>query len=135
MPIVVPPVGGPYATSQQLSDYHGGPAPEDAARLLARASELIADTTVTAVYAVDSNGDATDPGVIAALRDANCAPVEFWLQGDEEDDILGPLQGVSTGALQLQMGAGENRSTPMYLAPRAARHLRIAGLLSGVVSS
>ncbi|GAW50610.1 MULTISPECIES: hypothetical protein [unclassified Nocardioides] len=133
----------PYATTEQLGAYFGADGesespstiPEDAARLLVRASELVADHIVTAVYDVDSDGNATDGTVIAALRDATCAQVEFWLTGDEEDDILGPLQSVSTQGVQLQMGAGENRPTPMYLAPRAARALRRAGLLSGVVGS
>lgn len=104
-------------------------------RMCARASELIEDHTVTAVYDTDFDGTPQDPNLATALGDATCAQIEFWLTGDEEDDILGPLQGVSAGGVQLQMGAGENRSLPMYLAPRAARILRRAGLMSGAVSS
>ena len=73
--------------------------------------------------------------VIDGLADATCAQVEYWLTGDEEDDILGPTQGAAIGGMQQQYGAGENRVTPMYLAPRAARHLRRAGLLSASVGS
>lgn len=122
-----------YATNAQLGTYLGAPVPADAARLLVRASEIVDDHTVTAVYAIDTAGTATDPVVVAGLRDAACAQVEFWLAGDEEDDILGPVQSVSTGGVQLQYGDPGNRPTPMYLAPRAARHLRGAGLLSGAV--
>lgn len=125
----------PYATSGELATYTGAAAPADATRLLTRASELIDDHIVTAVYDVDSNDVPTDTKVIAALRDATCAQVEHWLTGDEEDDILGPTQGVSIGGMQEQYGAGQNRATPMYLAPRAARHLRKAGLLTGAVTS
>ena len=126
-----------WATSEQLGTYLGGAGmvPPDAARLLARASELIDDHIVTAVYAVDADDQPTDAKVIQALADATCAQVEYWIAGDEEDDILGPLQGVSLGGQQQQFGAGENRATPMYLAPRAARFLRLAGLLSGAVYS
>lgn len=125
-----------YATPEQLGTYlEGGTVPEDAARLLGRASELVDDYTAAAVYDVDGAGAPTYQPVIDGLRDATCAQVEFWLTGDEEDDILGPLQGVSVGGLQLQYGAGENRATPMYLAPRAARTLRRAGLLSASVGS
>lgn len=124
-----------YATSGQLATYLGTTAPADAVRLLARASELIADTTITAIYDTDASGVATDSNVLAAFRDATCAQVEYWLAGDEEDDILGPMQGVSAGGQQLQYGAGTNRATPMYLAPRAARHLRNAGLTGGAVQS
>lgn len=124
-----------HATSEQLTTYLGTVAPPDATRLLARASELIDDETVTAVYDTDTDGVATDAKVIGGLADATCAQVEYWLAGDEEDDVLGPLQGMSTGTGQQQYGAGENRATPMYLAPRAARHLRLAGLLSSAVGS
>lgn len=128
----------PYATPEQLGTYLEDSlltVPEDAARLLGRASELIADHTAAAVYDVDTNDTPTDSGVIAAFRDATCAQVEFWLTGDEEDDILGPVQGIALAGLQLQYGAGDNRATPMYLAPRAARALRRAGLLSASVGS
>lgn len=124
-----------HATSEQLATYLGTTAPPDVTRLLARASELISDETVTAVYDVDGAGTPTSSAIVDGLRDATCAQVEYWLAGDEEDDILGPLQGMSSGTSQQQYGAGENRATPMYLAPRAARHLRIAGLLSSAVGT
>jgi hypothetical protein len=130
-----------YATTEQLGAYLSGdpetPAvvPEDAARLLVRASDLIDDHTAAAVYDVDAAGAPTYQPVIEALANATCAQVEYWLTGDEEDDILGPTQGVSLAGMQMQYGAGENRVTPMYLAPRAARHLRRAGLLTAAVSS
>ena len=96
--------------------------PRDLARLLERASELIDDATKTAWYATDAGGLPTDVGVLAAFRDATCAQVEFWLAGDEEDDVLGPVKEVSFGTV---------KATPecvYVLAPRAARFLREAGL-------
>jgi hypothetical protein len=124
-----------YATTQQLQTYTGATPPADATRLLGRASELIDDHIVTAIYDVDDQGNPTDAKIIAALADATCAQVEHWLAGDEEDDILGPVQGQSLAGMQEQYGAGDNRATPMYLAPRAARHLRKAGLMQGAVGS
>jgi len=104
--------------------------PEDLDRLLTRASELIADATRTAYYEVDTDELPTDADDIAAFRDATCAQVEFWLAGDEEDDVLGPLEEVVLGPLQVKYGQGANRTAPLYLAPRAARILRNAGLYS-----
>jgi hypothetical protein len=124
-----------YATTQQLQTYTGATPPADATRLLGRASELIDDHIVTAIYDVDDAGQPTDQKVIDALADATCAQVEYWLAGDEEDDILGPVQGQSLAGMQEQYGAGDNRATPMYLAPRAARHLRKAGLMQAAVGS
>jgi len=104
--------------------------PVDLSRLLDRATDLIDDYLRTAVYDVDDDGEPTDADVIAVLRDATCAQVEFWLAGDEEDDILGPVQGVALGGMQVQYGAADNPVAPHYLAPRAARILRNAGLYS-----
>lgn len=129
-----------YATLQQLTDYlHGagsstGLLPADAARLLERASELVQDSTITAVYSADSLGNPTHTATQTAFANAVSAQVEYWLAGDEEDDVMGPLQGASVGSQQQQYGAGANRATPMYLAPRAARHLRLGGLMNNVVS-
>lgn len=128
----------PYATLEQLADYlevSEGTLPLDASRLLKRASELVQDSTLNAVYDVDGDGSPTGLAAIAAFQAATCAQVEYWITGDEEDDIQGPLQGMAVGGQQQQYGAGTNRATPMYLAPRAARFLRLAGLLHGGVYS
>lgn len=118
-----------YATSAQLTAYLGAPAPADADRLLDRASEVIDEALRTAVYAVNTAGAPTDADVIACLADATCAQVEFWLASDEEDDVLGPVQGQTVGGLNVDFGAGSNRLAPMYLAPRAARRLRSCPLI------
>lgn len=130
-----------YATLGQLAGYiyddegATGQLPADASRLLKRASELVQDSTVTAVYVTDDEGNPTDAKTISAFQNATCAQVEFWITGDEEDDVAGPLQGVSAGSQQQQFGAGANRATPMYLAPRAARFLRLGGLQDAAVYS
>lgn len=127
-----------YATLAQLAAFTGtaeGSLPPDSVRLLQRASELVQDSTASAVYDVDSSGLPTLTAAVNAFRDATCAQVEFWLTGDEEDDIQGPLENMSAGSQQQGYGSGTNRVTPMYLAPRAARFLRLAGLLSGTVYS
>lgn len=130
-----------YATLQQLAGYmfdaedKTGDLPPDAGRLLKRASELVQDSTMNAVYDVDGDGNPTGTAALAAFRDATCAQVEYWVAGDEEDDIQGPLDSMSANSQTQNYGSGVNRVTPMYLAPRAARHLRLAGLLQGGVYS
>jgi hypothetical protein len=98
--------------------------PEDLSRLLTRASELIDDYARTASYPTDVDDFPTDADDIAAFRDATCAQVEFWLAGDEEDDVLGPLSDLNIG------GVSAKPAYVMVLAPRAARILRAAGLYS-----
>lgn len=116
--------GRVYATTTQLADYLGTAAPSDGARLLKRASRLLdSDFLTPAVYDVDSAGMPTDAEVAAAFAEAVCAQVEFWGVVGEETDISGPLQGVSIGSVQLQYGAGDNRSGPSYYAPGLVRAL------------
>jgi hypothetical protein len=105
-----------YATDEELAAFTGQTVPDDADRLLKRASEVIDDYTRTAVFGVDEDtGLPTDAEVLAAFRDATCAQVEFWTCGHEEDDVLGPVDSVSMGGV-----TAKGRE----LAPRAARILR-----------
>ena len=92
-------------------------SPVDLARLLGRASEVIEEATMTAWYPHDDDGLPTDADTLAAFRDATCAQVEFWLAGDEEDDVLGPLSDLTIGNVKAAQ-------KPLTIAPRAARIMR-----------
>ena len=113
-----------YATAAQLAAAPWGLTPPDADRLLVRASEVIDQALRTAVYDVDTAGAPTNVAVIAALVGATCAQVEFWETGDEEDDILGPVESVSLAGMSMMFNARSGgRESPTYLAPRAHRIL------------
>ncbi|MCG7203957.1 hypothetical protein [Streptomyces arenae] len=113
-----------YATTTQLANFLKAAPPLDAVDLLERATRLLdSDFLLSAVYDVDSNGMPTDPVVAAAFTEAVCAQVEFWGEVGVETDISGPLQGVVIGSVQLQYGAGTNRSGPSYYAPGLTRAL------------
>ncbi|WP_282792085.1 hypothetical protein [Streptomyces sp. CC224B] len=124
-----------YATPAQLAAWTGEPAPPDAERLLARASEDVDDVLLCAVYATTAAGMPTDPAVVQALADATCAQVEYQLAtGDDGTGATGRWGSVSIGPVTL----GERRDAPaaagdVDLAPRAHRALRRAGLLPGVI--
>ena len=109
--------GGEYA--DQIPTEAG-----EAARLLTRASEVIDDHTF-GTYERDSlTGAPVSPTHLAALRDATCAQAEQWFEVGEANDIAGyPPETYMTA------GVSVNRQ-PALLAPRAARILRRAGLLS-----
>ena len=114
-----------YATVEQLAADPWGLAPAGAARLLVRASEVIDQALRTAVYDVDAvTGAPTNAAVIQVLADATCAQVEFWETGDEEDDILGPVDSVSLAGMSMLFNDRRgDRESPTYLAPRAHRIL------------
>lgn len=113
-----------YATEQDLADYLGvslADLPDDAERLLERASEDIDYYTL---------GRATQS---EATKLATCAQIEMWLEVGEETDIRGALQSFSIGRWSATYagaagGAGSGGGPPA-LAPRARRHLLLAGLL------
>jgi hypothetical protein len=114
-----------YAIQSQLAEFLGVELTDlasDADRLLDRASELIDDLTMDRI-------DTTDDDHMTAAANACCAQVEWWLSQGESRDIEGPIQSYQAGRIQMTMGAGDNRITPTYLAPRAERFLRRAGLL------
>lgn len=99
--------------------------PDDALRLLTRASELV-DGAVRQPYDVNSTtGIATDADLAAALRDATCAQVEQWVEVGEENAVDG-LAGTARA-----VGGGVRAPE---LAPRAVRILSNAGLIQPVNS-
>jgi hypothetical protein len=111
-----------YATADDLAAWLGKGAPDDAGRLLMRASALL-DGVVYVSFAADESGLPCDAGVAATLRDAACAQVEFWIEVGEEHDVDGGAGSlVAVGGLSLQR--------PKRLADRALDALRTGGLMS-----
>ncbi|MEH0470881.1 hypothetical protein QA943_18835 [Streptomyces sp. B21-097] len=124
-----------YATAEQLAEWTGKPAPQDAARQLARASEDVDSALLTAVYATDSAGMPTDPDVITALSDAVCALIEYRAEtGDSGTGARDRWDSVSLGPASMsgRRDTG-NRPGGVDLGDRAERALRRAGLLPGVI--
>ncbi|MFD3749754.1 hypothetical protein ACFWVT_05715 [Streptomyces cyaneofuscatus] len=118
--------GRVYATTTDLANALKEAPPLNAQKLLERASELLdSDFLLTAIYDVDDDGMPTHPLVAAGFRDAVCSQVEFWGEVGEETDISGPLQGAQIGSVNLQFGAGSNRSGPSYYAPKLLRALQL----------
>lgn len=111
----------PWLTADQLAMIAG-----DEARILARATEVVAEH-VTTGWALDTAGNPADADVKTALRDATCAQVEQWLEVGEENDVAGYSRATSMGSNGLNLS-----SLPSILAPRARRALRLAGLTGAV---
>lgn len=121
-----------YATSADYTTYTGQTAPTDIALLLTRASRLVDQALLTAVYPVE-DGLPTDADHIVALRDATCEQVSTWLGvGEDGTGALGEYSNVSIGSVSLGRaqsgGAGGGGSAATCLAPQAAMILQQAGL-------
>jgi hypothetical protein len=115
----------PYATEAQLAEWlPSGTSVTDAARLLRRASEVLDSFAVASWTIVEETGLPSETTIATPLAEACCAQVEFWLEVGEEHDLTGLAgSGVAVGNLRVD-------HLPPELAPRAARILANAGLLS-----
>lgn len=112
-----------YATSEELATWLNEDAPENAAWLLDRATEVI-DSVATAPFNVDLiTGLPVDAGVAIALRDATCAQVRFWLEVGVENDVDGLAGSAVT------VGGYQGKRAPER-SPQALRIMRNAGLLA-----
>lgn len=111
-----------YATEEQLEAYlPAGTTVSDAARLLARASEVL-DDNIRGTFALGEDGLPSDTDTATSLADACCAQVEFWLEVGEENDID------SLAGTQITV-PGYTGPRAVVLAPRALRFLQAARLV------
>ncbi|SNR33080.1 hypothetical protein [Blastococcus mobilis] len=120
---------GAFATAADLSAWlppgQAESLGDDTDRILARASELVAEAA-TSGWPVDAQNLPALAEDRATLRDATLAQVEQWLEVGEENDIAGYSRATSMGPNGLSVS-----SLPAILAPRARRILRSAGLTGG----
>lgn len=119
-----------YATSSDLAGWLGATPPGDAARLLARASELLDAALIGVVYPVDDDGNPTRPDHQATFRKAVCAQVEWWIETGDETGAAGQYSSVSIGSVGLvRANSATTGRPPGRLCPRALDVLRVAGLM------
>lgn len=124
-----------YATSAELEDFTGVTAPDDADRLLARASELVD-------YATRQRVDPNNADHLAAAQKATCAIVENWTtNGELVSSTTGDVQSYSLGKFSVSYTGGGSASTASNPATstggmgiRAYQYLQSAGLLSAGVT-
>lgn len=119
-----------YATAADLEAFLGAPPPATAERLLDRATELVDAALTSAMYSVDTNGNATDATVIAAMNKATCAQVESWLASGDEFDELGAWKSYTMAGLSVSREAPGRHSR---LCDRSLDALRAAKLIPGTV--
>jgi len=101
-----------YASLADLSAYLGGAEPPaTATRLLLRAQDLIDTALISSLFAIDdpTTGNPTDAGVLAALKKATCAQVEFWITNGDELDELGQWQSFSIEGISATRRADDSR--------------------------
>lgn len=118
-----------YATVPDLEEWlEPEPAPENAARLLKRASTAIDRALYGLAY------DRTDPAVLETLKDACVQQVHWMIERGDETGAQDDLQSMSTGQRSFTrrtVGAGAGK-TPR-LCQSAADVLMASGHFKGFV--
>lgn len=123
-----------YATIAELDAYLGRPAPEDATRLIDRASVIVAANVRRYVATDATTLLPTDATEAAALRDAVCAQIEQWLAGG--DSISENTEQTIDGVVLESIGGSADplANVGTDIAPAALTILRSAGLTGGAVA-
>jgi hypothetical protein len=117
-----------YATVDDLRDWLWDEPPNDADRQLSNASRVIDSALFGAIYTTDPTTHLpTDALIIAALRDATCAQVEWWLETGDELEQYGAYHKIDNLDAGVNLQREPGKRSP--LADRAYEILHIAGLL------
>jgi hypothetical protein len=119
----------PYATVSDLEAWLAPEsAPENAARLLTRASTAIDRALYGLAY------DRDDPETVAVLRDACVQQVHWLIDRDDETGANNDLQSMSTGARSFtRRTVGQDAGSTPRLAQSAADVLKVSGLFHAFV--
>lgn len=131
-----PAEGTSYATLSDLANHLGEEPPTNAGTLLKRATRRIDSVLIGSVYDVDDDGDPTDADVIAALRDAVCEQVGWWIENGNTSGTSGGQEytSVSVGNVSLSTGGRGGQTSgsaqgARSVSPEAIEILRLAELL------
>ena len=113
-----------YATTTELAEYLGtdeSSLPEDATRLLARASELID-------YITRNRVDVSIIKQEEAARKATCAQYEWWAEVGDELGLMSQISSMSIAEFSFSGGSSQ-QSKLKTIAKRTKQYLYLAGLL------
>ena len=120
-----------YATTTELATYlfvDESDLPDDADRLLQRASELMDYITLNRID-TDNTAQAT------AAEKAVCAQYEWWAESGDELGLAGKVNSISLGEFSYSAGnESTNKTRVSTVAPRAMQYLFLEGLLYKGVS-
>jgi hypothetical protein len=119
-----------YATTTDLANWIEAAPPEDAAKLLRRATREVDRLTRGARFDTDADDEPTDTVVLAALRDATCAVAEWWISTGDDLGAVGAYQSVSIGSVSLGRGSSGGGGAVDRVGPEAVSILAAAGLIN-----
>lgn len=124
-----------YATDAQIAAYLGiavGSLPSNIAKLKQDAMDLIDYATMYRI--VDDYIDPntllfTDTEIATAVEKAMGAQIEYWLEIDPSQAIIGGVESFSIGKFSMKYAGKYGKSGSPTLSPRGAQYLNRVGLL------
>lgn len=120
-----------YATTTDLANYFGPgePIPADAEGKLHRATVRVDRLLKSAVYPVDEDGEPTEAAHQAALAEAVCEIVAFWLDVGDEVGYFAGGGSASVGSISLSRSGGKGANVGgLWVPSHAITILQNAGL-------
>lgn len=129
------------ATADDYAAWAEQQAPANITPILRACTRMVLDATKIAEYCVDVDGNASDAGVIEALKDATCIQAAAWVAlkidpatGGVSTRSVKTSTKIGTGAVVYDVtdtaaAAAARRAAYTGLVPAAQQALRLAGLL------
>lgn len=120
-----------YATVEDFTAFlDPDPVPANAARLLDRASEVLDDVLMGARYSTDTDGNPTDPELVALFRKATCLQAQYTAAlGDETGAMANVKQLTLSDQTLIRALPTTTGGSTLQVSPAMVRVLRLAGLL------
>jgi len=118
-----------YATTDDFADFIAPTSlPANATRLLERASDVVDEILIGAVYATDDSGNPVDSAVIAAFKKATLYQAFFAMEVGDETGANDRFQSATQGGVSYTLNTNKAPQTLRQSAD-AINVLRLAGLL------
>lgn len=128
-----------YATLDDYRDWAHDDTAVMSEVLFARASGIVDEVLIGAVYQVDTDQKPTDPIVAAAITAATCAQAQ-WMDATGDTTGAGDVVQVESASIgsvsftgQHTVAAAAYTSTGAPVASGALRELRLAGLTTWII--
>lgn len=124
-----------YATTIDLANFLRAAPPVGARKMLEDASRKMTGVLLTAVYAVDEDGMPSSAIQAAAIAEATCAIVEWWMEtGGDTLGAEGDWVSASAGGVSISREAGSSTVVNNERIPwKAWNILMDARVLPGVI--
>lgn len=123
-----------YATTTDLANFLREAPPTGARKMLEDASRKMTGVLLTAVYATDVDGMPSSAIQAAAIAEATCAIVEWWMETGDSIGAEGDWTSASAGGVSVSREAGATTVVNNQRIPWKAWNILVdAQVLPGVI--